>query len=200
MCPFKDSECFYCHRKGHTIRKCRQKERNDKPRTGKNSTGRRPVHQLVSEHEFDNSYSEAKEFEMLNLYKLGESRVKPLLVTLHIEGTPLKMEIDTGASMSVMSEKMFRELVPERNIQPSTLYLRTFTGEIVSPIGSAKVYVEYQNQKMQLPLIVVPGDTPSLMGRNWLKNIQLDWPTLFKIEQPVKLNQIIKQHEAVFKS
>ena len=51
-------------------------------------------------------------------------------------------------------------------------------------------------------MIVVPGHSPSLMGRNWLEHIQLDWPTLSKTEQPVKLNQIqiIKQHEAVFNS
>ena len=105
------------------------------------------MHQLALERELEDSFSETKKFEMLNLYKLGESRVKPLLVTMQIEGTPLQMEIDTGASMSIMSEKMFRELAPERNIQPSKLYLQTFTGEIVSPVGSAKVSVEYQNQK-----------------------------------------------------
>ena len=38
--------------------------------------------------------------------------------------------------------------------------------------------VSYKSQQANLPLIVVAGSGPSLLGRNWLSSIQLDWKTV----------------------
>ena len=34
--------------------------------------------------------------------------------------------------------------------------------------------VEYKGQAVQLPLIVVKGEGPSLFGKNWLEHLRLD--------------------------
>ena len=84
--------------------------------------------------------------------------------------------------------------------KPSHLKLKTVTGEIVQLIGSVNVDVEYQNQKQILPLTVVPGKTPSLLGRNWLQKIKLDWQKLFALSecQNINLQNILNKHKAVF--
>ena len=68
------------------------------------------------------------------------------------------MEIDTGASPSVMSEKIHQELWGEGG-QPSLVkkgvVLRTYTGEEVRPNGSAEVIVPYEGKEYQLPLLIV---------------------------------------------
>ncbi|XP_057298423.1 uncharacterized protein K02A2.6-like [Hydractinia symbiolongicarpus] len=195
-CPFKDAECYYCHKKGHTVKKCRQKKRNDE----KSRPPRKPINQLESEHE-GNVYNETVEqSDMFNLYKLEGSRVEPLFVNVSIKGKTIKMEVDTGASMSVISEKTLRKCIPELTIQPSNLKLKTFTGEIITPLGSAAVNVEHQKQKYTLSLTIVPGESPSLLGRDWLKVIKLDWPSLFQVKHSsnTNLQQILVQHAAVF--
>ena len=45
------------------------------------------------------------------------------------------------------------------------LKLCTFTGEIVPALGETKANVAYDNQKAQLPLFVVTGNKPCLLGR-----------------------------------
>ncbi len=35
--------------------------------------------------------------------------------------------------------------------------------------------VQYGEQKKSLPLVIVAGNGPTLLGRNWLQHIQLDW-------------------------
>ena len=42
-------------------------------------------------------------------------------------------------------------------------------------LGSVEVDVAYQGQTAQLPLVVVKGGGPTLMGRNWLNKIVLNW-------------------------
>ena len=41
--------------------------------------------------------------------------------------------------------------------------------------------VEYDDQKMRLSLLVVTGNGPSLLGRDWLKQLKLNWGELFNL-------------------
>ena len=43
------------------------------------------------------------------------------------------------------------------------------------PVGVLKVPVDYQNQRELLDLYVIKNKGPSLMGRDWLHKICLDW-------------------------
>jgi len=53
---------------------------------------------------------------------------KSFEVELKLDGTPLRMEVDTGASVSLISESKFRQLWPSRPLESSTVRLRTYTG------------------------------------------------------------------------
>ena len=44
------------------------------------------------------------EADTYHLYRLTEPSTQPITVTVKIEDTPLKMEIDTGAAISIISE------------------------------------------------------------------------------------------------
>ena len=41
-------------------------------------------------------------------------------------------------------------------------------------MGVIDVLVNYQNREHVLPLLVIPGG-PNLLGRNWLREIRLNW-------------------------
>ena len=64
-----------------------------------------------------------------------------------IGGVAVSMKLDTGASVSLVSEKH-----------------SVFSGQLV---GSVIVSVSYKSQQAQLPLLVVTGEGPSLFGRDW---------------------------------
>ena len=49
-----------------------------------------------------------------------------------------------------------------------------------------------------LPLIVVDGDGPPLLGRNWLKELQLNWHNIFLVNKTETLSGILRRHDKVF--
>lgn len=48
-----------------------------------------------------------------------------------------------------------------------------------------------------LPLLVVKGDGPSLLGRNWLAQVKLNWYEIFWV-QNATLNELLEKHKMVF--
>lgn len=59
-------------------------------------------------------------------------------------------------------------------MKPVQIKLETYTGEPIKVIGAAYVDVMYhQQRKKKLPLIVVKGEGPNLLGRVWLEQIML---------------------------
>ena len=55
----------------------------------------------------------------------------------------------------------------------------------------------YKIQAVQLPLIVVEGSGPSLLGRNWLKHIVLDWQDICHLSC-TPLQAVLDKHRSVF--
>ncbi len=182
-CPFKSKECFGCKQIGHAKRKCRKAAGQ-----GGNRYGNDRVHAVEEEQEEFKDEEEDINFEaelesdlhMLNLYRLGEEaeRTDPVMVDVKLNKKKVRMEVDTGAAVSVMSNDLYKEL-QGRPLVRSNLRLRTYTGEVLRPLGTGWLDVEYNSQKMKLPIIVIEGSVPTLMGRNWLMNLTIDWKHLF---------------------
>ena len=95
-------------------------------------------------------------------------------MTLCVNGVNLEMEVDSGATFSVIGENQLSMWGSPLVLQPSPVKLRTFTGEVIIPQGEAEVKVEYGGQTCRLPLLVTPGKRPALLGRNWLNDLCLN--------------------------
>lgn len=113
------------------------------------------------------------------------------------------MELDTGATVSLVSEQTWLSLFPGSSLKPSRNQLRTYLGETISVLGQLDVVVSYDRQEARLPLVVVKGTGPSLFGRNWLEAIRLeairlDRQSINAIASPTPLEQVLEQHKAIF--
>ena len=102
-------------------------------------------------------------------------RDAPITVCITLNGKPVSMEVDTGAAKTIMPEKTFRELWPGRSLDKTDVQLQSYLGEPIPVLGSALVHTNYQKQTADLPLIVVKGNKHTLLGRNWLYQIRLNW-------------------------
>ena len=119
-----------------------------------------------------------------------------------LNNADLEMEVDTGASFSIVSEATFERLWVTGQapcLRPSTLALSTYTGEKLDVKGTAKVTVRYGSQHAELDLTVVAGAGPSLLGRDWLQVIKLDWNHLNQITSAASLQEVLAKHKSVFK-
>ena len=167
-CKFKTAECRKCGKKGHIARACRSKPPIQEPRPPRKST-QHATH-IVTEDSED-----------YTMYTLTGVSVKPLKVTVSVNNVDLNMEVDTGASVSIISEETYSRLWPEGqqpSLQESAITLRTYSGEQLSIKRTLAVDVQYKDQKARLQLVVATGRGPSLLGRDWLSKIRLNWTEL----------------------
>jgi hypothetical protein len=143
------------------------------------------------------------EADDLHLYRVGQhtSVSKPLVCTLQIQKQIVEMEIDTGADVSLISEKTHQQLFPDLPIEPTTVRLKTYTNEAITVKGQITVHVQYGQQTAQLRLIVVCGDGPSLLGRDWLQVIRLDWHNIHQATSTppaAPLSTLLDKHQSLF--
>ena len=122
-----------------------------------------------------------------------------LLVDVQLEGKPLRMEVDTGAAVSLVSEETYWSLFPMVQLQSSMTKLRTYSGEPLTVLGQQEVKVQHGEQTAKLPLLVVQGKGPSLLGRNWLQVFRLDWKEIHQLRGG-GLQELLERHGEVFQA
>ena len=84
------------------------------------------------------------EYAMLHIKQSGCSR--PLEMSVIVNGNPLRMEVDTRASVSIVNSNTFDRIqvgVSTLNLQETATELRTYTGESTEVTGSTTVQVEH---------------------------------------------------------
>ena len=133
-----------------------------------------------------------------NLFHIHNEKPEPsIMVPVKVNGQNVSMELDTGASVSVMSEEAWGRRFPKVPWKESQIMLKTYTGEALEIIGQALVEVTYQDQTTKLPLQILKGNGLNLFGRNWLKNIRLNWGSTKKIS--CDLDSVLSRHQSVSK-
>ena len=63
------------------------------------------------------------------------------------------MKLDTGASLTIISEETYHTIAAQSLLQDSEVSLKTYTGYSIPFLGSALVQVEYSEE--QVPLLVL---------------------------------------------
>ena len=91
------------------------------------------------------------------------------------------MELDTGAGITIVSEKTWADKLNKPELQNCELALQSYPNRSLTVLDSCMVEVSIHGQTRQLPLVVVEGDGISLLGRNWLESIRLDWTEVANI-------------------
>ena len=192
----KNIICHYCQKKGHMQRAC--KRRDEAPASDTSTPRPKPKSKSVGRVEEEGSDSDDSNDAPLCLVELkGVAHSPPILVKVKLDDCLVNMEVDTGAVMSLMSQSIFQGLWPGRELQPSQVRLRAYTKEPIPVVGCCNVNIEYNGQSAQLPLLVVGGSGPTLLGRDWLSQIRLDWHQIHHVHS-ASLQNLLARYPAVF--
>ena len=127
------------------------------------------------------------------------------MVEVSIQDTPVEMEVDTGATLSIMSHATYLSTWSSDTAPALTstqAKLRTYTGEQITVMGAIEVPVKYGDQAADLQLVIVEGEGPTLTGRDWLRHLRLDWARLNNItpDHRSELNELLHAHSGLFSS
>ncbi|XP_045107748.1 uncharacterized protein LOC123502648 [Portunus trituberculatus] len=169
-CKHKNETCEGCGKRGHLRLVCRTTRKKSAP-----IDSNRVVNSHVSKNV---KYVVESESDLEELYHVHGDN-EPLVINVTLDGAPMSMEVDTGSARSIISESTYQRLWPRGKgpvLRSSKVVLRTYTGEKVRPKGSVNVEVVQGGKKSSLPLVVVPGNGPALVGRDWLPHINVPWP------------------------
>ena len=201
-CRFIREKCRSCGKTGHIAKVCRSKQKQ--VQSGYSSKQDKRTNQLevdnLEEVKVSSASSDSLSSSPYDMFAIS-SRASPITVSVKINNCPLSMELDTGAAVSVISESMFHSLLGKSiELQPSTTTLRTYLGRELPILGTAQVEVQYESQQATLPVFVIKGEGTSLLGRNWLKEIKLNWSTISWVDTENSVQQLLDKHSRLFRS
>ena len=111
-CRFREAQCHNCGKTGHIAAVCRNRINPQKPQVNTKASMQKHV-QLDSEDDKEEELSQLNGIEERDIQLLNS---KPL-IKVHINRQPMWIEIDTGAAVSVISQKRLK--IPMKNHQSS---------------------------------------------------------------------------------
>ena len=205
-CRFQNAQCYKCGKFGHIASVCRsqgqQKTRQSQsqPRSiAQRNKGGQTYRTRYVEAEREEVDSQQDQ-EDLFLHMVGGLAMPPIKVPLLVDNVLLEMELDTGAAITIISETKYKEQFPGKKLRELSTLPKTYSGERLRVVGETDVKVEYERQKASLTLTVVAGDGPSLLGRNWLQLMKLNWRSIKVVNTPKdgSLNYLLDKFSDVF--
>ncbi|XP_039862929.1 uncharacterized protein LOC120718450 [Simochromis diagramma] len=139
-------------------------------------------------------------FNMFNLVGFNKCCAEPIYATIQVNGKELQMEVDTGASASVISQATYHSLWHSGGapaLQATEISLRQYTGECIPLLGAIEAHAAYQGQEAAATLLVVKGEGPSLLGRDLLQKSRLNWR---EIRYVTVIAELLGKYADVFKN
>ena len=217
-CKFRSATCHHCGKLGHIKPVCRSLKQLSlsatsssnrtpssnrtrssvyrSPRSGSSSIPPRSLNRTPTSDlkQLQEDVPQSVEYDLFTLPSSGRD---PLYVQVEIDQIPLQMELDTGASFSVISKNTYDQMFSSNLLQPSDIRLKTYTGENLPVFGQFNPTVGYQKQEIPQLLVVAGENGPSLLGRNWLSSMRLDWCSILNLSDN-KLSPLLEKYSKVF--
>ncbi|XP_054259297.1 uncharacterized protein K02A2.6-like [Macrosteles quadrilineatus] len=178
-CEFASKICNKCKKQGHLARVCL-------------GSTRTKIHQAEEEDCQD---------EQHEIFKIDRRNGDKIMLDLSVEGKPVQMELDTGSAISTLPYSTFKKLEINRKIFHTQVQLRTYTREVFKPKGVVFVRCTYKDQKFTGKLYIVDDNLDAIFGRDWLREVQLDWAELKAVQQYPKvggLDNLLEKFKDVF--
>ncbi|XP_026544539.1 uncharacterized protein K02A2.6-like, partial [Notechis scutatus] len=122
-------------------------------------------------------------------------------VKVAIENQPCVMEVDSGSSLSMVSWKTFKQLIPairRQDLSPQRIILKDYQGNRIPVVGSSQVQVSFKNHIASLPLTVVDRDRPSLLGLQWFAPLGIEVAGVHRAESNDWEESLVQEFQDVF--
>ena len=168
-CNFRTAKCRYCNKLGHIEKACYKKRREVK---SVKSVEQQQDEEVV---EIQSVYSSSSN---------SRNKVSPYTVTVVVDGRPIEMEVDSGASVTIISYNLFKRFWPRTTLRSCPDTLTTWDKNKLRLIGTCKVTVEFHQHKKRLLLTVIEGTGPCLLGRSWFQELGISLTGIHHVTSP----------------
>lgn len=176
--------CYACGSTGHIARFCRKRQQSNgnqhHPNSKKVDDRVHNIFEESLEQDFDFQYINSLKCSFLNKVNSGA-----LTTVVNINDVDVRVEIDTGASGTVMQSGQFSKLSPHSKLGKSNKHFRLLSGESVEIVVGIFVNVCHKGKVHNLEITVVKASNNMLplMGQDWLDVLFPGWREFFSTFQ-----------------
>lgn len=180
-----EGKCFKCGKTNHKANACKEKNLRCK-NCGKSGhvqlvcLKQRVVEQKSIELAEDNSSNEEHYF--VNSFGINCTENGKILKRVWLDGIECTMELDTGAAVSTMSIHSFNRFWSKKNLETTSMKLKTYTGEIINPVGVCKMKVTYNDKEAVGDLYVLQNKVEPILGRGWIRSLNMQINSIEEIK------------------
>ena len=170
-CKFKTAECNFCKKVGHIKSNCFAFAKHNQKHNRQ-----KQQHCIEASNPTDAEYC-------YDLYSVKKEHTERMTTDVIMDGKIINLEVDTGAAVTIISRETFKQHYrdgKQPELRKTADVLRTYTGQQIRVEGVTDVSITTNRETKMLQLMVVPGRGPSLLGRNWLHAVKLDWSRINK--------------------
>ena len=135
------------------------------------------------------------------LYNMSDQKCEPPAIELDVmmNNTKIIVEVDTGASATLINESTFHQIWPKQKPDVSKAdLLRTYTSEKVTPLGTVNTTIKYKDLTTTMPVLIVKGQGPNIFGRDSITALKLKWSSVHQLKG-LDLATVLDKHSEVFK-
>ena len=140
-CRFRTYTCRFCNAKGHIAKACRKKKQSKKETLPMRAKGGQRTDHI-------------EKAEVSIIHMLSDTRSGPK-ATLEVAGRDLELDVDTGASVTVLLHHVYSQYLKYVQLQKSKTALRSYSCKPLRVVGEATVPVRYGNQHTMGRMLVV---------------------------------------------
>ncbi|KAK9720972.1 Retroviral aspartyl protease [Popillia japonica] len=175
----KNLHCETCGKSGHVKYVCFKTTRGKQNQLEEISED--PTKETIVEVQIEDKKCEMEVDTGAAVSTISLKQFKAKYAQKLIQPTSIEMEVDTGAAVSTISLKQFKAKYAQKLIQPTSILLRTYTGKVIKPVGKSRVKIKYENQTTDGDIYVLNGNMDTILGRDWLTKIKINWSQLHKL-------------------
>ena len=100
--------------------------------------------------------------DISQVHAVSPSTPRSYKISVKVNSIPFTMELDTGSSVTLVSETTWVEKLNQPPLQPCTLSLQSYPNNKLIVLGQCQVHANVFGKEAHLPLIVVKGSGPPL--------------------------------------
>lgn len=207
----KEITCFCCGRENHTARQCKVKHKlyckKCNRRGHVQSVCFKDQKQLQIESELSSDESGDEIYEVHKIHKEYATDNDKFKITLQLNGKIHTLELDTGAAVTTCSLEYYKNNFKNLKLEDTPVKLRTYTGEIIKPLGTCKLKIKYKTKEIEGRIFVIEKKVDPVVGREWLRKLNLEFEInaigkeyndITEKEFKLKLQNLLEEYKKLF--
>lgn len=200
-------KCYCCGKNNHTANQCKLKDKLFCKRCRVKGHVQAVCFKDQKQIEIETDSNSDEEIYEIHKVQSIDIHNDKFYISLQLNGKLLKLEMDTGAAVTTCSAKFFYKHFPKLQISSTSVKLRTYTGEIIKPIGTTTIQIAHNKKVIQGRIFIIEKEVDPVVGREWLRKLDLQFNVnsitkeerdITEKEFKVRLHNLLEEYKELF--